>query len=351
MLTDPRYIQASTGWDGEIIPEAARLPLLDCMYPVSIAGSFYGCGHCEPCVAKAMTLWANRLVLESECHTHSSFVTLTYNPAFRPLECNYDHIQKFMKRLRDALSDRRVIAETVLGKGYVSVPAPAIRYFLTGDYAQRKWTPHYHMALFGLDNRMYIEWTKGENDWLTVKEFLQRVWHYGLVDVQDLSGGSARYIVGYVSKKMLMHRLPEYRGLAPMKARMSSGTALGHDFILDAHVTCEKQFPLISKRYRETGELPPAARKRIRKIFFGRTLMEVSRGMAGVPDIVDELRKSNLRSYQAASNFSTLIEKFPKLDVLNCKDMALTMCKYIADESARKWPLRVSSAKARGKHL
>lgn len=75
-----------------------------------------------------------RCLHEMDSHEDSIFVTLTYSdehiPEFQSLK--KADLQKFFKRLRKRLGDRK------------------IRYFACGEYGEQSQRPHYHCIIFGL---------------------------------------------------------------------------------------------------------------------------------------------------------------------------------------------------------
>lgn len=142
-------------------------------------------------------VWAHRIYLESLCHDHSSFLTLTYDPAI------YDgatlvprHLQLFFKRLRKALAPQ------------------SIRYFAVGEYGDENKRPHYHAALFGVPY----------ND-PSVLEIVRSAWGMGHVMLAELNPKTAKYICGYVTKKFSVKEPPP--GCIPEFSRMSNRPGIG----------------------------------------------------------------------------------------------------------------------------
>ena len=99
----------------------------------------FGCGQCIPCRINRKRLWTHRLMLESFSHSDATFVTLTYDPekysgeSLRP-----EDVTKFLKRLRRKLEPKK------------------LRYYLVGEYGDKTGRPHYHIALFGFPNCIYM---------------------------------------------------------------------------------------------------------------------------------------------------------------------------------------------------
>jgi len=168
-----------------------------CKKPYSSRGASFGCGQCMHCRYNRRRLWTHRIILEAVVHPTASFVTLTYNDeslpdagSLRPRD-----LTLFLKRVRRALPDR------------------TIRYFAVGEYGDDSWRPHYHLALFNVD----------ENDYPTVQE----CWDFGFVYFGDLTWESAAYIAGYVTKKMTGKDDDRLNGLYPEFARMSLRPGIG----------------------------------------------------------------------------------------------------------------------------
>ena len=96
------------------------------------------CGRCIGCRLDRSKEWAVRCVHEQQMHEQSCFVTLTYKdtelvhtPDGHPT-LFHEHFQLFMKRLRKKFGDN-------------------ISYFMSGEYGDETFRPHYHAILFGVD--------------------------------------------------------------------------------------------------------------------------------------------------------------------------------------------------------
>lgn len=122
-----------------------------------------------------------RCLHELTQYDDSIFVTLTYDDAHLPSNASLvkSDLQKFYKRLRKALNDRK------------------IRYFACGEYGDTTQRPHYHSIIFGLslsledrqlvmDAWPYCDWT---NPHIRNKSF-------GLAEHDSIS-----YVAQYVDKK------------------------------------------------------------------------------------------------------------------------------------------------------
>lgn len=206
-------------------------------------GVFLDCGQCLNCRIKRKSIWANRLVLESEMYKHSCFVTLTYSNENLPICNNLSprDLQLFIKRLRY----------------YLSTIGIKIRFYAVGEYGTRfTKRPHYHLAIFGIDG--------------SFREYIDKAWQKGLIDVGTLTKDSANYIAGYVTKKFvnqndkdLVDRLPEF-------SRQSQG--IGLSWI--------KEFAKTLKNVK-LKEVPKFVQYGKRKLVFGRYLTNKLRDLLG----------------------------------------------------------------------
>lgn len=122
-----------------------------------------------PCRIQRTQQWAVRLQHENTYHEESSFVTLTYDDDHLPADgrISKKELQNFIKRLRKSTSAK-------------------LKYYGCGEYGERTFRPHYHLIIFGLNDRLLIEqnWTKG------------------LVYVGTVTMDSCRYVASYVQKKL-----------------------------------------------------------------------------------------------------------------------------------------------------
>lgn len=192
------------------------------------AGRPFPCGKCVPCLYKRKRVWAHRIVLESFCHASSVFVTLTYNDQHLPSDgCLVpDHLQLWLKRIRRELAPHRV------------------RFFACGEYGGETWRPHYHLALFGMPgcaNGSTNYNIRGEVECCQSCSCVSETWGLGRVQLAPLTGQSASYIAGYVTKKLGESSRPS--GLVPEFQRMSLRPGLGAD-AMDAVSSALIQFSL-----------------------------------------------------------------------------------------------------------
>lgn len=189
------------------------------------------CGRCHECRLKYSRDWATRMVLEMKEHESSYFVTLTYDedhvhrtPLFDVETGEYlgdtltlckDDLAPFMKRLRRALE--------YYGK-------PPIRFYAAGEYGDKTLRPHIHIIVFGLqlDDLQPLRKSRlGNQCWAS--EFLQKLWPYGQVVVNETSWQACAYVARYVMKKQYGAGADVYKvlGIEPEFAQMSRRPGIG----------------------------------------------------------------------------------------------------------------------------
>lgn len=165
--------------------------------PVMVA-----CQQCINCRIQRASAGAIRCVHEAKSHEVNSFVTLTYSDKNLPEDGGLHHrdFQLFMKRLRDRSEFK-------------------IKMVMCGEYGETTSRPHYHALLFGCDfsDRRFFKRTP-TGDRLDTSELLDGLWRLGHTTVGDVSYESARYVCGYILKKVTgrmaadhyMGRTPDY---------------------------------------------------------------------------------------------------------------------------------------------
>lgn len=155
------------------------------------AATPFGCGRCLPCRINRARIWQSRLLLEQSVSNSSAFVTLTYDDDHinRNWHLDKKDLQNYLKRLR----------------GYFE--SGTIRHFAVGEYGDVSWRPHFHIAIFGM---VAIPTT-----------VLSNCWRDGFVMVGELTAQSARYIAGYVVKKLTNPKDTRLEGRPPEFATMS----------------------------------------------------------------------------------------------------------------------------------
>lgn len=137
------------------------------------------CQTCLGCREKQALTWTIRLKHESRCHSHSTFLTLTYDEPNLPDGLQIPDMQRFWKRLRKALPNK-------------------IKTFYCGEYGPTTHRPHYHAAVFGMppfpDER---KWDMDSN----TSDTLNQLWGKGIATTSELTPDRMAYVAGYVMKK------------------------------------------------------------------------------------------------------------------------------------------------------
>lgn len=149
------------------------------------------CGRCVGCLESKAFDWGMRIEHERKLHAEAVFITPTYSPENLPADRSVSVVesQKALDRIR---------------KHVKAVRGVSLRYCWRGEYGPKTGRPHYHAALFGWRPDDLREWKKspgGHQLYRSAK--LEALWGFGDVHVGELTAGSARYIGGYVGKKLV----------------------------------------------------------------------------------------------------------------------------------------------------
>lgn len=214
----------------------------DCTFP---------CGQCLPCRINRRRLWTHRLMLEAIKHESSSFITLTYSDENLPEGGTLQprDAQLFLKRLRRAIEPYK------------------LRFYLVGEYGEETFRPHYHAALFGIDNRQIDQ--------------ISACWQHGMVHAGTLTLESAQYIAGYVTKKMTSPDDERLQGRYPEFARMSNRPGIGHSSLdeLEDFLYSDVGARLLM----QTKDVPLTLRHGGKQLPLGRYLRDKLRERMGIP--------------------------------------------------------------------
>lgn len=188
-----------------------------CRNPISIGNGVYTpCGGCIPCRVSKRRLWASRIELESYAHEESVFLTLTYDDDNLPISetglptLRRSDLTNWLKRQRKAMEPLRV------------------RYFACGEYGDTTERPHYHCALYGYPRCKRAPVgpaIKGCS--CSSCSLVRETWGHGHILVAPLSAEAARYIAGYVTKKMLSKGSSKLNGREPEFPAMSLKPGIG----------------------------------------------------------------------------------------------------------------------------
>ena len=177
-------------------------------YPTTY-GRYVACGKCIECRLQRTREWAYRIIDEASLYPENDFLTLTYNASslpdsgsLRPMD-----LQKFLKRLRKAISPRKV------------------RFFACGEYGRRGGRPHYHVVLFGYRFLDRYPWSKDNaGNVLYRSPTLERLWSFGYSVLGDVDEASAFYVAKYMQKRVT--------GRKPPFLRMSNRPGIGYAYAL-----------------------------------------------------------------------------------------------------------------------
>lgn len=143
---------------------------MQCLKPVVVKGQAVACGQCIACRVNRTDEWATRILHEARLHCQNVFVTFTYNAHFlpKPPSISKRELQTFFKRLRKAISPRKIL------------------YFACGEYGEIDGRPHYHAIIFGMDK--------------TETKIFMDTWQKGFVYTGDVNMKTARYCAKYIQK-------------------------------------------------------------------------------------------------------------------------------------------------------
>lgn len=158
------------------------------------------CGQCINCRVQRASAGAIRCVHEAKSHEVNAFVTLTYSPENMPEDGGLHHrdFQLFMKRVRK------------WWRKNCGNHDPKFKMIMCGEYGETTARPHYHALLFGCDfpDRKYFKRANGNR--LDTSQILDDLWQLGHTTVGDVSYESARYVCGYVLKKVTGKKADDY---------------------------------------------------------------------------------------------------------------------------------------------
>lgn len=149
----------------------------------------FPCGRCLPCKVNKNRVWYTRLHLELGLHQEAAFVTLTYK--VEPPELNPKEVQDYLKRVRATIYPRK------------------LRYYLVGEYGEKKGRPHYHLIIYG------VSWTE--------EAMLQKCWDLGSIHVGDVNEKTIAYTIDYLLVKDTHATEARTSGRYPEFHRMSRG--------------------------------------------------------------------------------------------------------------------------------
>lgn len=209
------------------------------------------CGKCVGCKLKYARSWANRCMLEASYHSQNWFITLTYDNEHLPYSMPYldfpgiptlrpKDFTDFIKRLRIHID-----------RNYPENCKCLFKYYMCGEYGDKKGRPHYHFLAFGLnlfDLVPDLEKTRCDK-YQYISETLNKLWKHGRVRVSEVNWKTCSYVARYVMKKQVFpelskedkNRLIKETGFVPPYVRMSNGIGLDYynDNLFDIYSTDE----------------------------------------------------------------------------------------------------------------
>jgi len=155
-----------------------------------------------------------------------------------------------------------------------------IRFYLVGEYGDDSWRPHYHLAMFGFPRCEFGRTRRDQRNrpvahrccaWC---QMVQKSWGFGDVDGGSMEEASAKYLSGYVLKKMTrnddVRLLGRHQEFARMSLRPGIGQRAMHD-IADVMLRLgldqsEADVPSALRRGRTMAPLGRYLRDQLRKL-------------------------------------------------------------------------------------
>lgn len=249
-----------------------------CRNPYTQGMHVYGCGRCMPCRIQKRRIWEHRIQLEASLKSDNAFCTLTYRDEALPRSgsglstLEPKHLQDWLKRLRTAFSSS--VASSL---GTHGTAMNRLRFYAVGEYGDETFRPHYHAALFGLPtcSRLGLPVRTGGCP-CAYCDLVRTTWGHGQVHLGTLEPASARYLAGYIEKKMTRNDDPRLLDRHPEFSRMSLRPGIGADFMHEVASTV-LQFDLDAAQ----GDVPSSLRHGSRTLPLGRYLTRRLRTLTG----------------------------------------------------------------------
>lgn len=147
------------------------------------------CGHCMSCRRDKVRLVELRAKEEWRFHTHSAYITLTfddnhlvYKNGFAMPTVSKKMAHEFFDRLRHNIKN---LPELVRIVNNIDVN---FSYLYSTEYGDEKARPHIHLILFGVD-------------FAKCRKLLQKTWENGSIDIKPVKKGCIRYVSKYLTKQ------------------------------------------------------------------------------------------------------------------------------------------------------
>lgn len=191
-----------------------------CLYPVYLKTQSVPvpCGKCVECRIKKSTEWSYRICLEASLYDKNCMLTLTYNEDNLPdgQTLSIRDYQLFIKRLRKHLGTKR------------------IRYFLCGEYGDKKGRPHFHVIVFNYyPDDAYYFFTDKKGVKLYRSPTIEKLWTKGFSTVGEVTLDTAKYCALYLQKAPKDGRLKPFQ-------RMSLKPGIGANAVLPEWLLSDK---------------------------------------------------------------------------------------------------------------
>lgn len=191
------------------------------------------CGQCIGCRLDYSREWANRCLLEATYHESSYFVTLTYSNSTIPISYHCSNLSTGEAGEFPSLSKRDV---QLFLKRLRKDTGQQIRYYLSGEYGDKTYRPHYHAILFGLhldDLQFFKKSPLGFDYYLSPS--LEKIWGKGQILVTDVTWDTCAYTARYMMKKLKGEGAKYYKkvNIVPPFSLMSRKPGLGFQYFID----------------------------------------------------------------------------------------------------------------------
>lgn len=193
------------------------------------------CGQCIECRLAHAREWSNRCMMESQYHSQSLFLTLTYDDEHLPQESTVifnDETGEFLADVHSLV--KKDLTDFIKRlRYYYDKP---IRYIACGEYGSKTYRPHFHLIVFGLDlNDLKILKRNYKGDIYYTSAFLGKVWTFGHHIIGSVTPESCGYVARYTTKKLLGKdgKLYEKYNIVPPYLVMSRNPGIGYQWLQD----------------------------------------------------------------------------------------------------------------------
>lgn len=245
------------------------------------------CANCMECRIEYSKQWAFRCMKEANEYEDNIMLTLTYDDEHIPKSkginketgeviesytLNKKDHQDFMKRLRKKFEPQK------------------IRFYMCGEYGEKKGRPHYHIICFNLkvDDLKFHKWSNcdwsKEKNALYKSDTIQKIWGKGIVELNEVNYETCAYVARYVTKKIKGEKAPEYyetKGQLPEYTCMSRNPGIG-----------EKYFEKNKEKFENGEKIWQKTKKKVLAINPGRYFDKLLEKES--PEALEQLKKQRL---------------------------------------------------------